>query len=84
LQLAAAFYRDHPQIRGAPGQVEVLSNDTPRPWRQKTLSCSSASPWKRWSQRARRRRNEFGPGAPWQGDRLPTPADRAPVRAIQS
>jgi hypothetical protein len=34
LQLAAAFYRDHPQFRGAPGQVEVLSNDSPRPWQQ--------------------------------------------------
>jgi hypothetical protein len=33
---------------------------------------------------ARLRRNEFGPGAPWLGDRLPTPADRAPVRATQS
>jgi antitoxin PrlF len=28
LRLAAAFYRDHPQFSGAPGQVEVLSNDT--------------------------------------------------------
>ena len=28
LRLTAAFYRDHPQFKGAPGQVEVLSNDT--------------------------------------------------------
>ena len=28
LRLPAAFYRDHPQFTGAPGQVEVLSNDT--------------------------------------------------------
>ena len=28
LRLTAAFYRDHPQLKGAPGQVEVLSNDT--------------------------------------------------------
>ena len=28
LRLTAAFYRDHPQFKGAPVQVEVLSNDT--------------------------------------------------------
>lgn len=28
LRLPAACYRDHPQFTGAPGQVEVLSNDT--------------------------------------------------------
>lgn len=28
LRLPAAFYRDHPQFSGAPGQVEVISNDT--------------------------------------------------------
>ena len=28
LRLTAAFYRDHPQFKAAPGQVEVLSNDT--------------------------------------------------------
>jgi hypothetical protein len=55
-----------------------------RLWRQKTMSCSPISRWTRWSQRARLRRNEFGPDAPWLGDRLPTPAVRAPVRATQS
>jgi antitoxin PrlF len=28
LRLPAAFYRDHPQFTGAPGQMEVLSDDT--------------------------------------------------------
>ncbi len=28
LRLPAAFYRDHPQFQGAPGQVEVLSGNT--------------------------------------------------------
>lgn len=28
LRLPAAFYRDHPQFQGAPGQVEVLDGTT--------------------------------------------------------
>ena len=28
LRLPAAFYRDHPEFSGAPGQLEVLSNNT--------------------------------------------------------
>lgn len=28
LRLPAAFYRDHPQFQGAPGQVEVLDGNT--------------------------------------------------------
>jgi len=56
------------------------------------MSCSPASRWKRWSQLfhdnlvegSRLRRNEFGPGAPRLGDRLPTPADRAPYEQLKA